>query len=428
MEAAGTEPDLPQRAEAISYGRLYRLWEENNWSATAIDFSLDAEHWTTKLSERQREAALWNYAMFLVGEEAVARTLTPVLDAAPGYPQSIFLTTQIVDEARHHVFFDRFLREVAGQGADTQSTLAAVDRQLTWGFRQVFAELDRVTEALRKKPKDRALLAQTVALYHVVIEGMLAIPGQHFIQRYVEKLDILPGFAAGITNVSRDESRHVAFGIKFLGELIASSRECRAAAIEMWDRVLPWTVGVFIPPGFDYSYAECFDFTVNEIYAFGLRSFETKLRRLGIEPVEIRLLARDDPSLDYEERAGRLWVLIEAGIIGDDRREPELGTDAFEILFEGVTRVIDLEVMRSLEGPIEWDFSDADPWHIVMTDGHAEAKPGRGSEPALRLELTAADFAKIAVERMDPRWALLKRRLKVHGPLSAKAKLPRLFN
>ncbi|MGH2757206.1 MAG: ribonucleotide-diphosphate reductase subunit beta, partial [Actinomycetota bacterium] len=266
------------RAEVISYERLYRLWEDNNWSATKIDFSVDKEHWYTKLDERQRDSALWNYAMFLVGEEAVARTLTPVCDAAPGFPETIFLTTQIVDEARHHVFFDRFMREVVGVGRDTASTLEELEGQLTWGFRQVFDELDRLTDALRKKPKDRPLLAQTIALYHVVIEGVLAIPGQHFIQRYVERYEILPGFTEGITNVSRDEARHVAFGIKFLGDLVRSSDECRQAALELWDRVMPWASGVFIPPNRDRGYVECFGFTLEEIFAFGMRSFETKLR------------------------------------------------------------------------------------------------------------------------------------------------------
>jgi hypothetical protein len=63
----------------------------------------------------------------------------------------------------------------------------------------------------------------------------------------------------------------------------------------------------------------------------------------------------------------------------------------------------------------------------VVTNGHAEAKPGEAGEPGLRLEVSSADWAKIAVERFDPRWALLKRRLRVQGSLSAKAKLPRLF-
>jgi putative sterol carrier protein len=101
--------------------------------------------------------------------------------------------------------------------------------------------------------------------------------------------------------------------------------------------------------------------------------------------------------------------------------------ESFEILFDGMAQTVDLESARGLGGPIEWDFSDADPWHIVVTNGHAEAKPGKAGEPGLRLETTSGDFAKIAVGRADPRWALLKRRLKVHGSLSAKAKLPRLF-
>jgi len=423
-----TADDPLARAESISYDKLYEHWERHNWSAAAIDFETDKVHWREELTERQRDAALWNYAMFLVGEEAVARTLTPVLDSAPGYSQSVFLTTQIVDEARHHVFFDRFMREVASQGRDTESTLAAADRYLTWGFRQVFGELDRVSDALRKKPKDLPLAAQTVALYHLVVEGMLAIPGQHFIQRYVRKLDILPGFRHGIDNVSRDESRHVAFGIKYLGDLFRRSNECRAAAIEEWNRVFRWTAGVFVPPNLDASYAECFDFTLEEIYAFGLRSFVTKAKRLGIDPFnEIRMLSRLNQELTYEEHARNLWVMIRAGVVGDDRREPEMNREALELLFDGMTRSVDLDVARSLGGPILWAFTDTEPWHLVVTNGHAEAKPGRVENAALTFEVSAADWAKISVERADARIALLKRRLRLHGSFGAKAKLPKLF-
>ena len=421
-------PDDQIKKEVISYERLYRLWEQNNWSATAIDFSTDVEHWRDRLTDRQREAALWTYAMILVGEEAVARTLTPAMDAAPTHAQTIFLATQIVDEARHHVFFDRFMREVVGVGSDTASTLAGVESQLTWGFKQVFGELDRITDELHKKPKDLPVLAQVLALYHVVVEGLLAIPGQHFIQRYVEKLEILPGFKQGMDNVSRDESRHVAFGIKFLGELVARSPECRSAAIEMWDRAMPWSVGVYIPPNRDHSYAECFDFTLEEIYAFGLRSFETKLTRIGIDPSELKFISRQDRTQTYEERAREAWVLIESQVIGDDTKEPNVKGEAFEIIFAGMTRAMDLDVARSLGGPIEWRFTDAEPWHIVVVNGHAEAKPGSAGHPALILESSSADWSRIAVGRFDPRWALLRRRLKVHGPFSAKAKLPKLFD
>ena len=134
-----------------------------------------------------------------------------------------------------------------------------------------------------------------------------------------------------------------------------------------------------------------------------------------------------DSALSYDEQARQTWVLIEAGIVGDDRKEPRLTPEAFEILFQGVARSVDLDTARSLGGPIQWDFSDAEPWHLVVTNGHAEAKLGRVDNAALRLEVTSAEWARIAVGRTDPRWALLKRRLKVHGALGAKAKLPKLF-
>jgi hypothetical protein len=191
----------------------------------------------------------------------------------------------------------------------------------------------------------------------------------------------------------------------------------------MFDKVMPYSLGVFVPPNRDRSYAECFDFTLVEIYAFGLRSFETKLKRIGIDPNELELLAYEDRESTYEERARRLWVLIDAGVVGDDTREPEPTGEAVEILFESLARSVDLDVARGLEGPIEWAFTDGEPWHIVVTNGHAEAKPGSAGSPALRLESSLADWAKIAVGRFDPRWALLKRRLKVSGSLGAKAKL-----
>ena len=52
---------------------------------------------------------------------------------------------------------------------------------------------------------------------------------------------------------------------------------------------------------------------------------------------------------------------------------------------------------------------------------------GRGGDPGLKLEISSGDWAKVAVGRSDARWALLKRRLKVHGNWQAKAKLSKLF-
>src|SRR5689334_825386 len=78
ISAEELEQDIDRSSGAqVDLVRLYRLWEENNWSAYDIDFTQDALDWREKLTPLQRRAAHWNYALFLHGEEAVARTLAP---------------------------------------------------------------------------------------------------------------------------------------------------------------------------------------------------------------------------------------------------------------------------------------------------------------------------------------------------------------
>ena len=89
--------------------------------ATEIDFSEDARQWHEEFTDFERKAALWNYALFFWGEDAVADSLSPYIDAAPLEEQKYFLATQQVDEARHAVFFKRFMHEVGGIGDGTSA-------------------------------------------------------------------------------------------------------------------------------------------------------------------------------------------------------------------------------------------------------------------------------------------------------------------
>jgi len=194
---------LPMRnpLDDISYADLYRRWEMGNWRATEIDFTTDRVQWDNDFTEFERKAALWNYSLFFWGEDAVADGLSPYVDAAPLEEQKYFLTTQQVDEARHAVFFKRFMHEVAGLGDGTMAGgLDAIKPQLTWGLERVFDRLVTMGEELRRDPSIPRLAA-AVTLYHVIIEAALAQPGQHFITSYLTDRQTLPGFRAGMENV-----------------------------------------------------------------------------------------------------------------------------------------------------------------------------------------------------------------------------------
>src|SRR4029453_6048719 len=207
--------------DQVSYTDLYERWERGNWRATEIDFSVDRVEWQERVTTFERTAALWNYAMFFHGEDTVADDLAPFIDAAPREEQKYFLTTQQVDEARHAVFFNRFMHEVVERGDGTiAGALEATRPELTWGFVKTFAMLDRVVDELRRD-RSRTKLAQAVTMYHFVVEATLAQPGHHFITHYLTQRDLLPGFRAGMRNVSLDEQRHIGFGVKLLRDLAA---------------------------------------------------------------------------------------------------------------------------------------------------------------------------------------------------------------
>src|ERR1700759_44339 len=151
--------------EQVSYEDLYARWERGNWRATEIDFTRGVSDWRA-LSELARRAALWNYSLFFHGEDAVADDLAPFIDAAPREEQKYFLATQQVDEARHAVFFKRFMEEVVGVGdGSIAGGLRAVEPGLPRGFRKTFALLDEITGALRSD-QSRLALARAVTMYH----------------------------------------------------------------------------------------------------------------------------------------------------------------------------------------------------------------------------------------------------------------------
>src|SRR5688500_13954641 len=139
--------------EQISYTDLYARRERGNWRATEIGFTEDRRQWQEEMTEFERRAALWNYALFFWGEDAVTDGLSPYIDASPTEEQKYFLATQQVDEARHAVFFSRFMSEVAGvDGKDVGERLAAIEPRLTWGFRKTFECLESMADELRRKP------------------------------------------------------------------------------------------------------------------------------------------------------------------------------------------------------------------------------------------------------------------------------------
>jgi hypothetical protein len=425
---APSDATLP--TDAITYTDLYARWERGNWRATELDFTEDARQWREEFTEFERQAALWNYCLFFWGEDAVADNLSPYIDAAPLEEQKYFLATQQVDEARHAVFFNRFMHEVCGIGDGSMSSgLSTIKPQLTSGFRKIFDRLDRMADELRAD-RSRANLAAAVALYHIVIEASLAQPGQHFICSYLEERDQLPAFREGMENIAADEQRHIGFGVKLLADL---KREdpvgVPKAVAKLLREVTRYTAQVLMPPGWDERYITIFNATFDSVGVEGLTSFTTKLRSAGM-PIDSLpgppLLPAGLSPLEISQR-GR--ALAKAGVIGVREGPSARDPESVALLFDTIRRQVNPNHGLRRPATFQWEFTDPDvaTWHVTVHNGTSEAAEGAVAKPDLRLRLSYQDWADIVGERLDPLRAVATGRLRPRGTPLALARLGKVF-
>src|SRR5436305_13934719 len=204
-----------------SYRELYYRWEQQQWSAHDIDFIPDRVQWEQLLEEKQ-EDYLYGLAGFFQCEVIVADALASYVIAMPNEEMRLYLTTQLVDEARHTVFFARFFNEVIGiDEGKLEDTLAVARLYMNQHMKYILVDtLAEIADRLHREPQNLANLVEGVTLYHLIIEGTMALAGQRSLLELYRQNNLFPSFRGGFTAVARDESRHVIFGVKFLREMI----------------------------------------------------------------------------------------------------------------------------------------------------------------------------------------------------------------
>ncbi|HEY8841315.1 MAG TPA: ribonucleotide-diphosphate reductase subunit beta [Candidatus Dormibacteraeota bacterium] len=224
----------------IDSASLYRRWERQHWAVADLDFAADIQHWQN-LPENTREVMQRTMTLFFIGEQAVTDTLAPLLYAAPHEDERIFLSTQIADEARHTVFFQRFFEEVLGVGGGLHAALDAINPGATEGFRKIFEhQLVDAMDLVRREPHNVRAWVEGVVTYHLIIEGYLAVTGQRSLLRTLRNVGMMPGFVTGFTAVARDESRHIGFGVLALRRRIREQPEmARVVTLKVLDLLGP---------------------------------------------------------------------------------------------------------------------------------------------------------------------------------------------
>jgi ribonucleoside-diphosphate reductase beta chain len=282
MEAA----DRTAQVNLLTYEELYLLWERQQWQTQELDFTRDRQDWHERIDPEERFQRMYGLSAFFIGEQKVAEELGPIMRAAPTEDQKIFLCTQIADEARHVRFFERFYREVGVlESEGLTEMLAETSEHLNEEFGRLFdGMLKARTDRLSAEPEDTEALVEAVTIYHMVIEGMLALTGQHFIMDYNESQGTLPAFVEGFQNVARDEHRHVAFGSVFLREKANEDERFKRAIRNALEEVLPVADGVLTPPWApeDDEDFELFGYSMADTRKFAGTSLRRRLKVIGL--------------------------------------------------------------------------------------------------------------------------------------------------
>lgn len=413
-----------------SYRDLYLRWERLNWSVADLDFSSDRDHWLA-LGDRYRERLLWTLAAFYVAEQRVAATITPYVTAAPRLEQKVFLATQCVDEARHAIFFDRWFQEVVAAGdEDLGKRLRSSRRWVGPGFAPLFDEyLEDVSDGLRRHPNELVRFAKAVAVYHIVIEGVLALTGQKFILAWARNAQILPGFRAGFTAVARDESRHVAFGARVIRDLLDQDPSLIDPVHEGVREALRLGAGLYQPPNGDVTYTSAFGYSLGDLFNYGGVQLEKKMRAIGAPMPDVDIFL---PPIEAP------WPPPGGGLVPTDLRQqlsvqfvralgrvtptlaPGLSMMMLYLAFlPAAARGVDAVYEFDLSGPRGGIFT------VTVRDGTCQIAIGRTSErPDVVFEMEASTWLAMSEARVTGDEALLLGKLRIRG----KVELGRKFN
>src|SRR4051812_20340983 len=161
--------------------QLYELWERQNWQSHTIDLSRDREDWAGMDGELRRQLA-WNLSSFFIGEERVTTQFSGLVRPYESQRGGPFPPPQQADEARHAQHFNRFYEQVLGIDGTFEDRLAQARGDLNPAFIEMFdGILVDWGRRLVENPADIEAKVDFVTLYHMVIEGTLALTGQWFL-------------------------------------------------------------------------------------------------------------------------------------------------------------------------------------------------------------------------------------------------------
>ena len=262
---------------------LYRHWEDFQWSPFAIDLSTDQAHWQ-EMSGADRGLINFVLSSLMVAEERITTKFSGLIGAYGSEEEATFLSTQQVDEARHMQFYARFQDEVVSAPDAITAHVERASAHVSDAFRHIFdEELVRAHQKLVAEPRSLAAKVRFVTLYHLILEATLGLTTFKFTTDYLSREGLLPGFVEGYSDIHRDETRHIGYGIWFLRESVREYPKLGDVVRQTLRELLPSVAASLSPP--DTGSGRDFDAigaSSEQIRAFALDGLTRRLDIIGV--------------------------------------------------------------------------------------------------------------------------------------------------
>jgi len=178
------------------------------------------------------------------------------------------------------------------------------------------------------------------------------------------------------------------------------------------------------------EYTECYGFSLEDIFGFGLKLIRQRWRTIGYPTEEMPPgVFPFDPEASAEEVAERQVKLMEAGVLGPpDGPAPDASPETQRLYFDIVTRVADPAAANGSPLVYQYRFDDADPWHLTLDNGSTRAEPGEAPNPTLTIEASWGDFVSMSKPDANPLKMVLSRRIRPRGKLREIARMRKVFS
>jgi hypothetical protein len=146
-----------------------------------------------------------------------------------------------------------------------------------------------------------------------------------------------------------------------------------------------------------------------------MKSVKTKWRAIGYPMEDMPGVLPVDHSLPEEEVAKRQIALLESHVMGEPHPSPDASPEIQRLYFDVIANSADAGAVNGRPFTVQWAFDDAEPWHVIVANGSTRAEPGTVPSPDLTWKATWGDWIAVSKGALDPRRAMLSRRLRFRG-------------